>query len=319
LHSTVTHTVTWLAAKAARLHDLAAASTPVFAGSSFLPGGLVNAVGERSWHASGTFVAYCGRLARWRALQSGQARRATSTMMEAKVSTSAPTPQSATRRRETMYERYLRTGELLALQRPASERLHPDELTFQVVHQTFELWWKVTIELFERAAVLLDADQPVEAAPLLRRAVSAQGVVMAAMRQIEFIGPREFLRIREGLGDGSGADSPGFRAILRGAPRLWASFAGALGRAGVSLLALYQDPDAQPALYDCAESLTDFDEQFHVFRAQHIKLAQRNLGPRAIGTGGTPIPALERTLQDLLFPPLWEVRDALLAEAQRQS
>ena len=29
------------------------------------------------------------------------------------------------------YERYLRTDELLALQKPAEEMLHPDELTFQ--------------------------------------------------------------------------------------------------------------------------------------------------------------------------------------------
>src|SRR5260370_33928215 len=69
-------------------------------------------------------------------------------------------------------------------------------------------------------------------------------------------------------------------------------------------------------LYDCAEALTDFDEQFHLFRAAHLKLAERNLGLRAIGTGGTPMPALEKTLRDLLFPELWEARDELLAQSQ---
>ena len=139
------------------------------------------------------------------------------------------------------------------------------------------------------------------------------------MRQLEFVAPADFLIIRTGLGDGSGGDSPGFRAILRTAPALWDAFAAAIERAGLTLPDLYAAPRAHAALYDCAEALTDFDEAFHLFRAAHLKLAQRNLGLRAIGTGGTPMPQLERTLHDLLFPPLWEARDALLERANQQS
>ncbi len=43
---------------------------------------------------------------------------------------------------QSVYERYLRTEELLSLQKPESELLHHDELQFQIVHQVFELWWK---------------------------------------------------------------------------------------------------------------------------------------------------------------------------------
>jgi tryptophan 2,3-dioxygenase len=221
-----------------------------------------------------------------------------------------------TQRARPVYVTYLNIDELLELQKPLEARLHPDELTFQVVHQTFELWWKATIDYLERAAKLLDADDPLEAARLLRRAVSAQAVVSQSLRQLEFVAPADFLTIRAGLGNGSGADSPGFRAILRTAPALWQSFASALDRAGVSLLDLYADPAAHPALYDCAEALTDFDEAFHLFRVQHLKLAQRHLGLHAIGTGGTPMELLERTLRDLLFPELWGARDQLLASRQ---
>ncbi|HET6936517.1 MAG TPA: tryptophan 2,3-dioxygenase, partial [Candidatus Angelobacter sp.] len=42
----------------------------------------------------------------------------------------------------TDYERYLRTDDLLSLQTPAEELSHPDELTFQVVHQSSELLMK---------------------------------------------------------------------------------------------------------------------------------------------------------------------------------
>lgn len=222
-------------------------------------------------------------------------------------------------RSRPVYETYLRTDELLSLQKAADERLHPDELTFQVVHQTFELWWKVTVELLEAAADHLTAERPGEAARALRRAVAAQAVVTDAMRQLEFVAPADFLIIRTGLGDGSGGDSPGFRAILRTAPALWDAFAAAIERAGLTLPDLYAAPRAHAALYDCAEALTDFDETFHLFRAAHLKLAQRNLGLRAVGTGGTPMPQLERTLHDLLFPPLWEARDALLERANQQS
>jgi len=221
-------------------------------------------------------------------------------------------------RQPTTYELYLRTDELLSLQKPPQDRLHPDELTFQVVHQTFELWWKLTVEQLRLAADLLQRDRALGSAHSLRRAVSAQSVVILALRQLEFVAPKDFLVIRSGLGNGSGGESPGFQAILRAVPDLWAAFSNAIERAGITLVDLYLEPEQQPALYDCAEALTDFDEQFHLFRAAHLKLAQRNLGLRAIGTGGTPMPALEKTLLDLFFPALWEARDDLLIRTASQ-
>src|SRR5438552_18056108 len=44
---------------------------------------------------------------------------------------------------QSVYERYLRTEELLSLQTPEDELVQHDELQFQVVHQVFGLWWKV--------------------------------------------------------------------------------------------------------------------------------------------------------------------------------
>ncbi len=234
------------------------------------------------------------------------------------MSGTTQTSNTPRQRKQTMYERYLRTDELLDLQKPDEERLHPDELTFQVVHQTFELWWKMTMQQMRRATEQLRNGGYGEAARALRRAVSAQGVIMQAMRQLEFVSPADFLVIRTGLGDGSGADSPGFRAILRAAPDLWEAFEAALANEHITLVDLYMTPLAHPTLYDCAEELTDFDETFHVFRAAHLKLAQRNLGLQATGTGGTPMELLARTLGDLLFPALWEARDALLAQVQQQ-
>ena len=53
------------------------------------------------------------------------------------------------------YERYLRTDELLSLQKAAGERVHHDELLFQTVHQSSELWLKFgTTEVDEASALL---------------------------------------------------------------------------------------------------------------------------------------------------------------------
>jgi tryptophan 2,3-dioxygenase len=53
----------------------------------------------------------------------------------------------------TDYERYLRTDELLALQKSSEVLLHKDEMTFLVVHQSSEL-------LMKGAAFELDAPDP---------------------------------------------------------------------------------------------------------------------------------------------------------------
>jgi len=57
------------------------------------------------------------------------------------------------------YERYLRTDELLALQKRPEERAHPDELLFQTVHQSSELWLKLGTSEVARATVHVRAGE----------------------------------------------------------------------------------------------------------------------------------------------------------------
>ena len=74
-------------------------------------------------------------------------------------------------RGELDYEVYLRTRELLMLQTPANELVVPDELVFQVMHQTQELWLKCaafeTVNLVEH----LDNDAMFPALAALDRIV----------------------------------------------------------------------------------------------------------------------------------------------------
>ena len=53
----------------------------------------------------------------------------------------------------TDYERYLRTDELLSLQKSPAEVVHRDEHLFQTVHQSSELWLKLAWLELDQAAL----------------------------------------------------------------------------------------------------------------------------------------------------------------------
>lgn len=230
------------------------------------------------------------------------------------------TPQEEIKRKPPgVYEQYLQLGILLHLQTPDQEQVHPDELIFQIVHQTFEMWWKVTFQLWERAIDQLNSDHLGEAARTIRRSSDTQSLLVQVLAQLEGLAPKDFLLIRNLLNNASGAESPGFRMILRKAPALWEAFAQSIKNEHISLLDIYKNPELHSQYYDCAEALVDFDEQLFVFRASHFKLAHRYLGHDTTGTGGVPIPMLKHTLSHELFPELWQVRHHLLQYVEGQS
>src|SRR5438067_7204426 len=86
---------------------------------------------------------------------------------------------------ESDYERYLRTDELLALQKTADEWVHRDELLFQTVHQSSELWLKHAWVEVEEATRLVEARDVVAALRLLRRANLALKYVEGFLEHLE--------------------------------------------------------------------------------------------------------------------------------------
>src|SRR5690348_16428406 len=87
------------------------------------------------------------------------------------------------------YERYLRTDELLALQKTAEEWAHRDELLFQTVHQSSELWLKLAWTEVEEATRLLEEGQPDPAIRLLRRSVECMRIVHSLQDMLEQMSP----------------------------------------------------------------------------------------------------------------------------------
>jgi tryptophan 2,3-dioxygenase len=209
------------------------------------------------------------------------------------------------------YERYLRTDELLALQKGPAEWVHRDELLFQTVHQASELWLKLAATEVEEATRLIDAADLGGAARLLRRANDCLKIVTGALDMLEHLSPWEYQEVRTVLGHGSGFDSPGFHRIQHDTPRLGDAFEAARERAGLSLVAVYTHGREHEELYQLAELLIEWDERIAVWRVRHFVVVERIIGGGVIGTQGTPVEVLGRLIHKRYFPELWEVRNEL--------
>jgi tryptophan 2,3-dioxygenase len=213
------------------------------------------------------------------------------------------------------YERYLRTDELLALQKTTAELRHPDELTFQVVHQASELMMKGAAFELERALQCVNHSEFPHAARLIRRANMELEYPISMLHVLETITPCDYHIIRGGLGHGSGLDSPGFLALLHIGPRLGQEFDHQLQKAGLSVMDLYRRHQEFFGLHDVAERMLDFDERMHIFRFHHLKLAQRIIGGGVIGTMGTPVEVLHQRMEHLFYRELWDIRNQITARA----
>jgi tryptophan 2,3-dioxygenase len=213
----------------------------------------------------------------------------------------------------TDYERYLRTDELLALQKPASAMVHRDELLFQTIHQASELWLKLACFEVAGAIERIDRDEAWAAVRLLRRATAALDRVAADTQMLEHLAPADYHVVRTALGHGSGFDSPGFRGTHHVSPLLGAAFARLLERRGLDLLRLYRDPGvaAHEDVFQLAERLVDWDQRLILWRGLHLKVVERVIGGHVIGTQGTPVEVLGRRVDVRYFEDLWEIRNTL--------
>lgn len=219
----------------------------------------------------------------------------------------------------TDYERYLRTDELLALQKPPAERSHPDELMFQIVHQASELLLKGVANELDRARASLSDGDPTRAVKLMERSFRMLDRAIDLLDVLETLTPYQYHIIRAGLGHGSGLDSPGFLALLHLAPRLGEAFWEQLDKTRITLEELYRRSDEFLSLHEVAEKLLDFDERVQLFRFHHMKLAHRIIGGDVLGTTGRPVDILRQRQEHVLYKELWEVRNEITARVKAKT
>jgi tryptophan 2,3-dioxygenase len=222
----------------------------------------------------------------------------------------------------TEYAAYLLIDDLLRLQQPITPEAH-DELLFIVVHQAYELWFKLILHELARVERELGADRPQAALTGLKRIVSIDRLLLGHLDVLETMGPEGFLEFRDPLAPASGFQSRQFRAIERASPRLYEAFcAGAGLPAGegareeriAALADLYRDHEGDPrraVRHQVCELLVDHDETIQRWRFHHTLMAAREIGSRQ-GTGGSRgVEYLRGTVDRRFYDELWEVRVAL--------
>ena len=219
----------------------------------------------------------------------------------------------------TDYASYLLIDDLLQLQRPLTPEAH-DELLFIIVHQAYELWFKLTLHELGLVIRELDAGRPQAALHPLQRVVAIERLLIAQLDVLETMGPEGFLEFRDPLEPASGFQSRQFRDIEASAEPVWRAFCTAARAQGVdaedltALADLYKDhrdDPARAALHGVAEALVDFDEGVARWRFHHTLMAAREIGSRP-GTGGSRgVEYLRSTVDKRFFPALWEVRGVL--------
>jgi len=212
---------------------------------------------------------------------------------------------------ESDYERYLRTDELLALQKRPDEQAHRDELLFQTVHQASELWLKLAWSEAEEATSLIQQNELAAAERLLRRSTLSLQYVIAQLDMLEQMSPWEYQTIRKVLGHGSGFDSPGFREIRRITPQLGQAFFALVRERGLTVVELYRQGREHEDLYQLAELLIAWDEHISLWRMRHYLVVARVIGDQVVGTQGTPVELLGGLIKQRFYPELWQARNKL--------
>src|SRR4051794_753463 len=97
---------------------------------------------------------------------------------------------------DTDYARYMRTDVLLSLQVQPEEMLHRDEMLFQTVHQSTELWLKHACFEIAEAVRRIHADLLMQAGNLLTRAALGIELVTGQLEMLRLMSPRDFQALR---------------------------------------------------------------------------------------------------------------------------
>lgn len=111
------------------------------------------------------------------------------------------------------YNDYLKIPGLLGLQVPLSSPVHHDELLFIIIHQAYELWFKLVLHEMENAIRYMDAGEGLRAQHFMNRINQILKLLIQQIHILETMTPAEFLQFRGQLRPASGFQSTQFREI----------------------------------------------------------------------------------------------------------
>jgi tryptophan 2,3-dioxygenase len=246
------------------------------------------------------------------------------------------------------YDDYLRLNELLTLQRPLAQPPAHDEMLFIVVHQVYELWFRLLLHELTTARDAMFAGHVHRPRLLLERSRVIERQMISQFDLLDTLSPLGFLEFRSTLAGTSGFESAQFREIemisgwsdarylaelnglypdgelglleRAGQASLWDGYLSLLTTAGFTvdqpasradaLFMVSTDPQHRD-LWLLAEGLLDHDQGWTLWRGRHALMVERQIGAK-IGTGGSPgVTYLRSREHHHFFPELWEVRGRL--------
>jgi tryptophan 2,3-dioxygenase len=250
---------------------------------------------------------------------------------------------------ELTYGQYLRLPDLLAIQEPRSVPAAHDEPMFIIVHQAYELWFRLLLHELTAARDAMLAGQIHQPGLMLQRCVAVERLMVHQIDLLDTLSPARFLEFRTALGSASGFQSTQFREIefLSGwkdaryttrlpwlsaaersrlqdrlrEPSLWDALLAALAGMGfdvddpvrrrAALATVACGAPADRDVWRLAEGLLDHDQAWSLWRGRHALMVERLIGTRT-GTGGsTGVEYLRSRQHEHFYPELWEVRGQL--------
>lgn len=245
------------------------------------------------------------------------------------------------------YGEYLKVSELLQLQKCLAQPPSHDELQFIIVHQAYELWFKLILFEIDSIIKAMDEDHVRQATWLFHRINVILKLLYQQIHVLETMSPTDFLEFRENLKPASGFQSVQFREIefvsnlkkpemlqhlnadsesldrlkkRLDEPTLWDAFLNLLTRHGFhiseqdetafkkELARLHEESAKHYDLFLLSEAMIEYDEFLGLWRLHHVRMVERMIGNKP-GTGGSEgVRYLSTTTDKKCFPELWDLR-----------
>ncbi len=111
------------------------------------------------------------------------------------------------------YVSYLKIAELLKLQRPKSDPPEHDETLFIIIHQVYELWFKLLLHEIDKIKRDFTCDDLFGSIATFKRLRTVMKTLVGQLDILETMTPMSFLTFRDRLEAASGFQSPQFRAL----------------------------------------------------------------------------------------------------------
>ena len=111
------------------------------------------------------------------------------------------------------YENYLKLPELLRLQNVQSDPPEHDETLFIIIHQVYELWFKLLLHEFDKIKRNFSSNDLYGASATLKRTRTIMKTLVAQLDVLETMTPMSFLSFRDRLATASGFQSAQFREL----------------------------------------------------------------------------------------------------------